>query len=163
MLVLLAACTSVPVPVVSAPPVHEAPVSTLPPPFSADKIRAAMPVGTKLLFALETSDGTRRQRWDVEQHAADTVGIRFTDLDANGKGDGGAVKTFKWTELEQHAHFPPGTTRERQTLNVFDRPMEGWRYHVAGPDGPAVFDFADVLPGPPVASPGMTLLGDTRL
>jgi hypothetical protein len=165
MLLLALACATRTSPPIATVPVEDSPVEAPPPPFTADAIRDGMPSGTRLHFALDTPEGSAHVRWEVREHTAETGTFAFLPVDASDRprGDDASSRSFAWTELEAHAHFPPGTTRVRHTHTVAGHALDGWRYTVPSDEGLQVFDFADALPGPPVQSPGMTLLADSRL
>lgn len=143
---LLFACTRSPAPI---PAAVEAAVSVLPPPFSADRIRDGMPVGTTLRFQ-ETGPPVTVTQWEVVAHGPDEVSIRFSPV-VDGSVGQGAERGFTWKELESHAHFPPGTTRERTSLEAMGHSFEAWRYTVVAEDESVTrYTFADRLPGPPI-------------
>lgn len=135
-------------------------MTLLPPPFTADQIRDAMPVGTVLLFTLSGSEGPTHQQWEVVKHAPSTGEFRFSDPDSPLDA---TQQLFAWSELESHAHFPPGTQRTDVTLKVGRHTLPSWQYTVPSDGDPQIFAFAQSLPGPPVQSPGQVLIADSRL
>ncbi|MCB9694380.1 MAG: hypothetical protein H6736_21430 [Alphaproteobacteria bacterium] len=148
MLPFMLACGAPPGPPPEpAPPPEVAPM-TLPPPFPAATIRDAMPVGTTLRFMMQGETERSWMRWQVEGHEPERVTIRFTPITVDGDplGDG-TPRTSTWDELEHHAHFPEGATRERTTSDH----GPAWTYTVPMEDGSVgTFVFADAFPGPPV-------------
>ncbi len=158
-LLLLLACapkTAAPSAPTDAPtaPAATAP-ETLPTPYTAEQLRAAMPVGTTMRYRLDAAEQpTMEQRWVVTAADEQTCTIASTMHDPQSgelKVDEGA-ETSAWTELRDHAAFPPGLTTE--TSEEIDIPAGHFAtrvYHVRQPDGPIRhFWFAPELPGPPV-------------
>lgn len=126
------------------------------PPFSADELRAGIPVGTEMRFRVESAGAPT-----VIQHWV------FTDADATGctiasrvlAEDGTLIKdegsgTATWAELESHAHFPAATTnRTDSSVDVPAGHFDTWMFVVRpeDPDAPVrQYQFARELPGPPV-------------
>jgi len=125
----------------------------LPPPFTADQIRAASPAGKTLHFRVTDGAGER------------TTGLRFVECDAEGavietwvlSEDGEETERRRspkvsWAELRDHARFDPTrAVRKRARLVISRRPFDGWLYTVLGDDGLVThFYFAVDRPGPPV-------------
>lgn len=143
---------------VDAPAVQESPEPApeiLPPPFSAAEIRDGMPLGTVIRYELSPGEVAKMQ-WTVT--AADEAGctIQTVLIDADGQPVGEpTTRDHTWDALESHAHFPPGTTRERTLVKVPAGSFAGWTYKVTDTteDGAPVirtYHFADALPGAPV-------------
>lgn len=141
----------------STPPAVEAPIdapATLPTPYTAEQIRAAMPVGTTLRLSLSgTGPAPVEQRWRVT--AADEAGctIASTIVDPQtgavlvDEGEG----TSAWTELRDHAAFPAAfTTTSTEDVDLPTGHIHALVYVVKPPDGPTrTFWFDPEHPGPP--------------
>lgn len=166
-ILLASACAKPAAPTAPAPSAAVAPTSggepfapladgTAPRPFTAEQIRAAMPVGTEIHLRMEAPpEAPVEQRWTVTAATAETCTIASRVVDpASGatvadEGEG----TSAWAELVEHAAFPAAATRiEHGTISVPAGTFEIVRYTVAGDDGHTrVYSFAVALPGPPVS------------
>ncbi len=138
----LAACGGAPP---AAAPVPSAEPGIAPRPFTAEQIRAAMPVGHEIRYQLEV---TGAPRLDIEWRvvAADEQGVTIEDLGTPGKKE-----TTSWVELMKHASFPADrTTRREGTIEVPAGRFETLEYVVRLEDGVKTLHFAKSLPGPPV-------------
>lgn len=133
------------------------PDGTAPRPFSAEQIRAAMPVGHVLRLRMETPGAEpQEQRWEVTAADASTCTISSKVYDSRGGlvRDEGAG-TSLWTELRDHAAFPAAETEIRSgTIEVPAGRFETRVYKVTSRDGVhsvvKTLHFATALPGPPV-------------
>lgn len=144
-----------PAPVPDSKPTAAAKPATLPPPFSADVIREAMPVGTRIALQANLPSGNQEiVDWEVTGATPETVTIRTTQRTIDGEAkDAPKERTSPWTELESHAIFPAAqTTRTTETITVGAGTFEAWRYDVVIAQGQGInkFWFAPELPGPPV-------------
>jgi len=137
-------------------PAPEAPVETLPTPFTAAQIRDGMPVGTALRFRLSVAGQPDEvSEWAVRGNTEADSTIAFREMSVEGTAGEWVEDTTPWTELQSHAAFPAAAaTRERGTWNTAAGTFEGWRYTVTDTSGETpvvrIFEFADALPGPPV-------------
>ncbi len=167
LLVLLAACSSEPAP---PPPAEPAPHAVsmltppeaprvpdfLPPPFTAEQIRDAMPVGTTLRFERKAPDGSGFQTWTVTGTTETHATISFQPEAADGSSIGQpAVRTSAWTDLRDHAKFDASkTVASEQPVSAGPGAGPGRRYVLTEPtkggDVVSVLDFALTLPGPPI-------------
>ncbi len=126
------------------------------PPFTADELRAGLPVGTELVLRVEQADKpTLLQRWDfvAADESGCTIHSRILTEDGSLQTDAGKG-TSTWAELEAHAHFPADrSTRADSTVTVTGGTFETWLF-VVQPDKPGgpvkKFHFAKTMPGPPV-------------
>ncbi|MEQ1503505.1 MAG: hypothetical protein ABMB14_14810 [Myxococcota bacterium] len=123
-----------------------------PRPYTADQLRAAMPVGTVIRYRITDPDGVVENRMEVT--AATDVSATITSVVTDAAGavlrDEGAADSA-WTELVDHAKFPAAATViEDASVTVPAGTFAVKRYTVTAPDGVRVFDFAPALPGPPV-------------
>ncbi len=162
-LLLLACASKAPVPTAApaeAAPAEAAPAAALkdnllPTPFTAEQLRAAMPVGTLMRFRLEAEGQMpAEQRWQVTAADAETCTIASAIYDLSSGAllvDEGA-ETSTWAELRDHAAFPAGlTTQTSEEIEVPAGRLSVAGYHVRQPDGPMRhFWFSPALPGPPV-------------
>jgi hypothetical protein len=138
----------------AAPP---APGETSTPPFSAEQIRGAMPVGTRITFRMEGS-GEKPFVQEMTVTAADAEGCTIHDrkLEEDGKllADEGA-KTTRWTELESHGRFPAAlTTRTDSSVEVPAGRFDTWYYVVqpAKAGEPEMrMHFSRTIAGPPIS------------
>lgn len=141
------------------PPVEPAPAdeATLPPPFTAEQIHAAMPAGTRMTVKTVDASGVERvEEWQVVGSTAEQATFAYVPLvDGALIGDQSRTSTVSWTELEGHARFPAdATTVEPWSFETPLGPMEGWRYvqlgQVNGQVSRNVFEFSRTHPGPPL-------------
>ncbi len=164
--VLLAACSPAPAPPPAEPVPHAVSRLTppaeprvpdfLPPPFTADQIRDAMPIGTTLRFERRAPDGSGFQTWTVTGSTETHATISFQPEMADGTPLGAAaVRTNAWTDLRDHAKF------DASKAVASDRPVTtepgtgpGRHYVLTEPtkggDVVSELDFALTLPGPPI-------------
>jgi hypothetical protein len=132
---------------------------TLPTPFTAEQIRDAMPVGTRLDLRTISDAGLSTTRMEVMQADAVAASIRMTPVDAQGQPTGPSTEDASfWTDLRDHARFVhPAADRRRASFRTADGLYEGWQYTVpvpptaTAPGGVEVYLFADELPGPPLS------------
>lgn len=154
ILVLLVACSS-------------APVDQLPPPYTADAIRAANPTGTELVFAVSSVGGpsglqTLRFVETDREGAVVESSMRANEL-APRWIEGVAPREIvlvpamrdekqTWAALRDHARFDfERGVRSRATVEVPAGRFETWLYTVLEEDGSVSrYDFALDRPGPPV-------------
>lgn len=134
------------------------PDGTLPRPFTAEQIRAAMPVGTQIdLRVAVGGQAPVSFRWVVSAADAETVTILSSTQGPDGRwtpdeGDGRS----RWSELVEHAAFP--SKQSQRVESTVDTPLghfDTWRYTVNGKDEAgnaqvSTYHFARTLPGPPV-------------
>lgn len=138
-------------------PAEPTEVSMLPTPFTADEIRAGMPVGLVIDWEAVENGSTSRPRWTVLAATATEVTLRFSEADATGELIGEAQdRTLPFEGLRRHALFAPDVAR-REVVQVTS-PVgtgPGWRYTVldAAAEGGATrtqHTFLTALPGAPV-------------
>ncbi len=148
LVAVLAACAATP---------HQPTIA--PRPFTADQIRAAMPVGTVIEFRMEQPPQPPIvMHWTVT--AADarsiTISTRLAAEDGTLIKDAGA-ETTAWSDLVKHATFPAdATTMTESSVTVPAGTFESIDYVVkaTAKDGRPVvrtLRFAKSLPGPPVS------------
>lgn len=143
------------------------------PPFTAEQIRAGLPVGTVLRLRIaKQGEPVTIEEWSFT--AADDKGctihtIVFADDGSTQIEDQGSA-TSTWTELESHAHFPAAlTTRTDGHIDMKAGTFDTWHFEVRSPEpnGPVKrMHFAKNLPGPPVVMEivqGDTVLLDMQL
>lgn len=126
------------------------------PPFTADQLRAGIPVGTEMRFRVESAGAPALvQHWvftDADESGC-TIASRVLAEDGTLIEDEGSG-TSTWAELETHAHFPTAiTTRSESSVEVPGGRFETWLFEVrpTEPDAPVRrYHFARELPGPPV-------------
>jgi hypothetical protein len=157
-------------------PMTEDPVASaelLPPHFSADEIRPAMPVGTTLVFRtakIDTlADGsgimgmeTQDLEWSVLAADADQVTIRYAQVGSDSEP---AERQHAWAELATHSQFPAQMTPRDDSVSVTvpAGTFDCSRYTVREPGGEvSVFDFAAGMAGPPVQMV-QTVAGQERM
>jgi hypothetical protein len=138
----------------AAPPA-QAPAAdaTLPPPFSAEQIRAGMPLGSVIEWCPRLQGETSSaDRWEVVAADDATVTLRMTTTRV---GDDEVVadttKVFAFAELVTHAVFPADRAERTSvplTTKVGSGP--GWVYTVRGDQGTQRFEFLTAAPGAPV-------------
>lgn len=133
----------------------------LPPHFSADEIRDAMPVGTTLVYStakVDTlADGsgimgmeTQEMRWEVLEAYSAQVTIRYVML---GSKTEPTERTHAWAELATHSQFPAQMTKREDGVSVTvpAGTFTCTRYTVREPGGEvSVYDFNPGMAGPPV-------------
>jgi hypothetical protein len=128
-----------------------------PPPFTAEQIRDACLPGTEMVQAIERAGDAPALRVTrfVSGDDRSTV-IETQMLTLSGKPLAAPERgTSTWTELRDHAAFPPDrTTREEAACTVGAGRFDCWLYTVEGEeDGVPTtsrFYFARARPGPPV-------------
>lgn len=133
------------------------PDGTAPRPFTAEQIRAAMPVGHLLRLRMEAPGAEpQEQRWEVTSADATHCTIASKVYDQSGvlARDEGAG-TSLWTELRDHAAFPAAETEITSgTIEVPAGRFDTRVYKVTSRDGVhtvvKTLHFATALPGPPV-------------
>lgn len=142
-------------------PAPAAPVAPSPeiaaPPFSAEQIRLAMPVGTRIVLRIAVA-GQAPVLEEMTVTAADEAGctIQSRKLAADGTliQDAGP-STATWAALESHAHFPAReTSRSDSTITVPAGSFDTWLYVVESSQANGEerrMHFARALPGPPVS------------
>ncbi|HYU15850.1 MAG TPA: hypothetical protein VEL05_07260 [Candidatus Acidoferrum sp.] len=152
LVILAASCGRAP-----ARPTAAAEPGIAPRPFTAEQIRAAMPVGTEIRFRVEESGKpVTILQWRVT--AADEATMTMT---ARMLGEDGAVLAeepatpTRWDELVGHATFPADrTTRTQGTVDLPAGRFDTIDYTVSETQGASktvsAFHFARSLPGPPV-------------
>lgn len=155
---LLAACAPKPPPVPAAPPPVEAPVEeALPPPFTPEQIRAAMPTGTRLLIQrVDAAGAVTQEEWHVVDNTPQAARFAFVPvLEGQAQPEAATQEAVSWEELAAHAAFPASATTVEATS--FETPlgmMEGWRYvqvvEVNGQLSRNIFEFSRAHPGPPL-------------
>lgn len=133
----------------------------LPPHFSADQIRDAMPVGTTLVFRtakIDTlADGsgisgmeTQDMQWEVLAADAEQVTIRYVMLGSEGEP---TERTHAWAELATHSQFPAQMTKREDGVSVTvpAGTFTCTRYTVREAGGEvSVYDFNPGMAGPPI-------------
>jgi hypothetical protein len=124
------------------------------PPYTADQIREAMPVGTMIVYRrVEAGKDPYLDRMTVTAADATTCTIADAVVDADGKvlTDHG-TQTAAWEELRKHAEFPvAGMEKSDSSVDVPAGHFGTWKYVVTAPDGMvSTYHFAPELPGPPV-------------
>lgn len=160
LLILLLACgpKNPSAPTASAPSTEVAEVAApanLPTPYTAEQIRDAMPVGTRVRFRVEAAGQPTVEKTMVVT-AADVSTGTFTSQTVDPAS--GAVlqeegsSAYPWAELREHAAFPVSQTARSDA--EIELPMgrhATWVYTVTDPAGPVTtYWFATTLPGPPV-------------
>lgn len=163
LLILLLACgpKNTSAPTTSAPSTEVAEVAevaapaSLPTPYTAEQIRDAMPVGTRVRFRVEAAGQPTVEKTMVVTAADESTGT-FTSQTVD-PASGAVLKdegpsAYPWAELREHAAFPASQT-ERADAEI-ELPMgryATWVYTVTDPAGPVTnYWFATALPGPPV-------------
>lgn len=144
-----------------APPAAAAPASPAAgiatPPFSAEQIRQAMPVGTRIVLRIAMA-GRPPVLEEMTVIAADRAGctIHSRKLAEDGAlvQDAGPT-TATWSALESHAHFPArSTSRSDSTVTVPAGTFDTWLYVVSSGRANGEerrMHFARAWPGPPVS------------
>ena len=131
---------------------------TLPPPFTGEQIRQAMPAGSTIRFRIESAGAPSEiSLWEVDANPPEGLSMRSSTLTEDGAVIEGPVSAgpTPWDELRDHASFPATeTTREATTVQTPSGPADGWRYvRTQEKEGRALvttYEFASTLPGPPV-------------
>ncbi|MFT5582927.1 MAG: hypothetical protein ACI9VR_000504 [Cognaticolwellia sp.] len=137
------------------------PTELLPPHFSADQIRDAMPVGTTLVFRTATidtlADGSgimamesKDQQWEVLAADLEQVTIRYTVMQGLSEP---TERTHAWSELASHSQFPEQMTTRQDGVSVTvpAGTFDCIRYTVREAGGEvSVYDFAQGMAGPPL-------------
>jgi hypothetical protein len=127
------------------------------PPFSAEQIRQAMPVGTRIVLRIAVA-GQAPLLEEMTVTAADESGCTIQSRKL--AEDGGLLQdagpsTVTWAGLESHAHFPASaTSRSDSKVTVPAGSFDTWLYVVRSsqPDGEERrMHFARALPGPPIS------------
>lgn len=122
--------------------------ATLPPMFTADQIRAAMPAGTELVHRHRTPDGEHQTRWTVVAATDEGPTIAYG---TEGSDAAAPEQTHTWGELRDHAVFPaPFTTFEDVTLDSAFGPLACRRFTVTTDDAERQFWFCPSIAGAPV-------------
>ncbi len=147
-LLLLLGCAHAPAP----PPAAEAGLA--PRPFTADQIRAAMPVGTDVKFRVEEQGqppGVLHWRVTAADAETMTMSVELLDNEDHLVSNEGS-KTNRWDALVKHASFPADATRRGEsTVTVPAGTFACLDYVVRGAGGMVTtYRFAKELPGPPV-------------
>lgn len=160
-MLLLLACVYSPEPISQTggediPTIAAAPADAITsPPFTAEELRRAFPVGTTVRLRIRMSgEADREHRWQVT--AADESGMTLATW--MYAADGTLLKdegenTSTWAELLTHAQFAAArTAREDSTVEVPAGTFDTWLYTVVEPEKDRVsrYHFAKTLPGPPV-------------
>ena len=115
-----------------------------PTPYTAEQLRAAMPVGHVIRVAITAGDQPPvEDRWEVV--AATPEGCTITSTQ-------GPPQTSDWEELRDHAKFPAAATVITDgTVDVGAGHFATKHYVVAQPDGSVeTFDFDVARAGPPL-------------
>lgn len=135
-----------------APPVAApAAVELAPRPFTADQLRAAMPVGHTFRWRESKPEGVAELTWRVT--AADASGCTIA---SERTPEGGAAvaeppETSTWQALANHASFPAAATRiDDSSIDVGAGHFTTRRYVVTADGVTREMHFAPDLPGPPV-------------
>jgi len=132
-------------------------MADLSPPFSAEEIRAAFPVGMRIVFSIEDAERPpMRLAWDVVAADRKIMRMHITPqgLDGNPVSDP-QDRTFTWDELVDHARFPPDlTTVSNGEVETPIGRHPAQVYTVTTIDalftGTEQYHFVLSLPGPPV-------------
>lgn len=125
-------------------------------PFTAEQIRDAMPVGTKLVYRM-TPGGKDPydEHWEVTAATPETgtIAARLVKPETGELLEDQGAGTSTWTELRDHATFlKRATTITEATVTVPAGTYRTRRYTIRADDGSVrVYDFAPALPGPPVS------------
>jgi len=126
-------------------------------PFSADQIRAAMPVGTTWVFRIETAGmPVEVSEWTVTAATEDSVTIRTVARNEAGEEVKPAIEeTSDFEQLLSHARFPAAATVRREgSVDVPAGQFETISFEVSTSQGEMTslrsFHFAKNKPGPPV-------------
>ena len=139
-----------------APPRAEPGAAYHPPPFSADRIRAATGEGQTYRFRTTTEDDVYEREVRFEEVGPDGATLVIRRFDAEGAARSGAERRrVRWTELEGHGAAPVGgTTISEVEVEVPAGRFDAWLYETVldTPEGPARIRswFAVDLPGAPV-------------
>lgn len=168
LLLATSACASAPPaassgPAATPPAAPVAPAATAasdvaPKPFTAEQIRAAMPVGHEVRFRVEKAGAPPLvMQWNViaADAASMTMTTRLFAEDGTLVADEGQ-ETHRWDALVEHAAFPAAATvRSEGPVEVPAGKFAGMTYVVRGEEGGAptvtTYVFARELPGPPVS------------
>lgn len=131
------------------------------PHFSAEQIRAGMPVGTTLVFQTATFDTvvgtpivgmeTQEMQWEVVASGTAEMTMRYTQLGDPASAPMERVHT--WAELATHSQFPASMTTRKDgvSVSVPAGTFTCTRYTVREPGAElSVYDFAEGLAGPPI-------------
>lgn len=125
------------------------------PPFSPDKLREGLPLGTRMRYLFEAEgEPARTEAWEVT--AADARGCTITTttrVEEQTVGEPEA-REYTWEELAAHARFEAtATRRETGEVAVPAGRFPALRYRVAamrdGQPTETEYQFAANLPGPP--------------
>ena len=140
---------SFPIPNAAAPHVLDVVHGTarLPTVYTSGQIRDAMPVGLQIHWASTQGDTRTVSVWRVVAADEDGVDIAY----ATEGEDGEVVKRSTWTELRDHASFPPsGTTWEEGPLDTVLGTLTCRSYTVKRDDGVQRFWFCPEVAGAPI-------------
>ncbi len=125
--------------------------SVLPTPFTAEQIREAMPLGTRLQLRLSAGEVTvMTMHWEVLAADAETMTLLSHNELPDGKQAEPETHVHAWEDLRDHAAYKARqTTRRRHSMQTALGELEGWLYEVNAPGRIESIFFADALPGPP--------------
>lgn len=122
-------------------------------PFTAEEIRAGMPVGTEIRLRMSQGEQVQTVLWEITGSDPVTLEMRTTPLDAAGAPAGPpSVAKTPFAELVKHATFPAGrSTREEANVGTALGSFDCWIYTVREDNGSSTrYVFAKSLAGPPI-------------
>ena len=124
-----------------------------PRPFTAEQLRAGMPIGTELRYRIEEPPGPAVimvMRVTASDELTGTIETQMLAEDGTQVKNLGAAAT-EWEALVKHATFPAAaTTVSAKTIETPAGTYPGVEYVVREADTTRTFQFARSLPGPPV-------------
>jgi hypothetical protein len=124
----------------------DAPEPRLPTPYTAAQLRAALPVGSVMVY--QHTEGGTVSVHRTEVVAADAERVTFA---ASADGEEGGRSEHTFTELRDHASFPvAGTAWADEEVTVPLGTLPTRRYTVQGAGQAKTFWFSPHHPGPPV-------------
>lgn len=137
---VLAACGGSPAKAPATPPAAESTSAFAPTPYTAQELRAAMPVGHVIRVKIEAAGQPPiEERWEVTAATAEDVTITTGSA---------APETTRWEELRDHAKFPAAAT---VITDGSLGPVATKHYVVTQPDGTVeTYDFSVTQAGPPL-------------
>jgi len=123
----------------------------IPAPFTPEQIREAMPKGRILIWQVTNEGKVNQQRWFVRAADEREVTLVIQDYSDVAKTmEPESVLTAKWSDLRDHAVFPPGSTvRTEETVDLLGQ-HDCFVYTVTDDVGVSNYWFAKDMPGPPI-------------
>lgn len=134
----------------------DADLVALPTPYTAEQIQGGCLPGTMIVFRIEAvGQPTLHQTTRFTADDGETATIESWVETPEGTPMGSRnEQRSAWSELRDHALFPVGAARERETVSIEHGDYESWRYSMPFDDargkGTTTMWFADRFPGPPI-------------